>query len=243
MESTNQNQPLIVAIDGPSASGKSTLGRALAQRFYFGYVDSGAVYRTIGYLAKQLGIEPFESDKIISAIHAAILEIDTTPDDYCVILNGSQLKDDELRHPSVTVVTAALATLPEVRVELTRILRKISHPLGLVMDGRDVGTNVFPNARVKLFLEADSAARAARRWIDEVRLGRTTLQRDVEIALKQRDRLDSERAANPLVKAQDAITINTTILSIDQVIGQAAAIIETIRDASMARTIQNAQES
>ncbi len=199
----------VIAIDGPVGSGKSTVAKAVAGRLDLPYMESGAMYRVVALAAVRRGIDPSEPD----ALTALATEVDMQIGDR-VTLDGEDVTD-ELRAPEVGRAVSAVAAVAGVRTELVRRQREwASERGGAVMEGRDIGSVVFPDAEVKVFLTASAGERARRRELDET-----------ADDLARRDRLDSTRAVSPLIVAQDAVVIDTTGRSVDDVVDQIVALL------------------
>ena len=216
---------MVIAIDGPSGSGKSTLGKALAHRLGFLYIDSGAVYRAVACKALDSGVSMEDHAAIIDAARAAEISLEGAPDRLTIWLDGRDVTR-RVRLPDATRASSIVATIPEVREVVVSKLRRMSNTGGVVMDGRDIGTRVFPDADVKLFLDASLDERVRRRSQEEIERGRRVSIDEVEREITERDSRDTLRAATPLVKATDAILIDTTGLTIEALIEHALEIVE-----------------
>jgi cytidylate kinase len=217
---------LVIAIDGPSGSGKSTIGKAVARRLGYLYIDSGAVYRAVGLKALNGGAS-FENDSALGAIaRDAFIQLKGDPDHLRVFLDGMDVTR-EIRAPEVSRASSVVATIPEVRQVVVDKLREMSREGGVVMDGRDIGTKVFPDAQVKLFLDASLDVRARRRWEEDRERGRQVSLETVTAELEERDRRDTGRLATPLVKAADAVFIDTSELSLDAVTERVLEIVNS----------------
>jgi cytidylate kinase len=217
---------LVIAIDGPSGSGKSTVGKAIARRLGYLYIDSGAVYRTVGYKALEANIPLEDAGSIVELARRSNITLEGDPDHLRVFLDGRDVSD-QIRRPDASHASSVVATIPEVRKTVVEKLREMARAGGVVMDGRDIGTKVFPDAQIKLFLDASLDVRARRRCDEESARGRDVTVEAVKAELEARDRRDRERAATPLVKASDAVFIDTSDLSLDDVIAHALEIART----------------
>ena len=216
---------LVIAIDGPSGVGKSTLGKSLARHFNYLFIDSGAVYRAVGLKALAENV-PLEDQAAVARIaRLADIRLAGDPDHLRVYLDGREVTS-EIRQPRASHAASVVATIPAVREAVIEKLREMSRAGGVVMDGRDIGTRVFPEAQVKIFLEASPDVRAQRRCDEERGRGRAVSLAEVRAEMEARDRRDRERAATPLVKAADAILIDTSELSLDRVIDRVLEIIK-----------------
>lgn len=203
--------PLVVAIDGPAGSGKSTVARAVAERLGLGYLDTGAMYRSVAFAALRSGVDPDDAE--IVANLARNIELDVAPDGV-VTVDGIDATI-EIRGPEVTRSVSIVAANPEVRAEMrTRQREWVAQRGGGVMEGRDIGTVVFPDARLKVYLDASPEVRAARRSKEVADLSYETVATD----LARRDALDQSRTADPLRTADDAIVIDTSDLGVDEIV-------------------------
>lgn len=216
---------LVIAIDGPSGVGKSTLGKALARRFGYLFIDSGAVYRAVGRKALDAGVSLADAAAVARIARDADIRLEGDPDHLKVFLDGREVTG-AIRLPDASRASSIVATIPEVREAVVAKLREMSRAGGVVMDGRDIGTKVFPDAQVKLFLEAAPDVRAARRFLEERGRGRDVTIEQISAELAERDRRDRTREATPLVKAPDAILIDTSSMPLDRVIERVLEIIQ-----------------
>ena len=204
------NKRFAVAIDGPSGAGKSTLARSVARELGAVYVDTGAIYRTVGYCAWRRGIDPDARGAICALLPQ--LEISMGYDDdglQRMYLNGEDVTK-EIRLPQISMYASRVSALPEVRAFLMDMQRDMARRHSVVMDGRDIGTVVLPQAQVKIFLTASAEDRARRRW-EELRERGTPKDFDELLEeIRQRDHNDASRAAAPLRAAEDAVYLDTT---------------------------------
>ena len=204
---------MIIAIDGPAATGKSTTAKALAKRLGFTYLDTGAMYRAITLLILQKKVQIGENFALISLLKKFDLKIQQHEKQILVILNGEDVSN-EIRRLDVTKYVSEVSALPAVRKSLVKIQRKIAKDQNCVVEGRDIGTIVFPDAEVKFYVVADYDVRAKRRLLDFKKLGEEKSIDELIEELKNRDKYDSEREHSPLLKANDAIEVDTTNLTI-----------------------------
>jgi len=208
---------LTIAIDGPSGSGKSTVGKAVARRLGYQYIDSGAVYRAVGLKALETNTSLGDAAAVASLARVSNIKLEGDPDHLQVFLDGRDVSA-EIRRPDASHASSVVATIPEVREAVVEKLREMARAGGVVMDGRDIGTKVFPDAQVKIFLDASLDVRARRRWEEERERGRNVTVEQIRAELEERDRRDREREATPLVKAPDAIFMDTSDMPLDRVI-------------------------
>ncbi|MGH3882433.1 MAG: (d)CMP kinase [Pseudonocardiaceae bacterium] len=209
----------VVAVDGPAGTGKSTVSRRLASSLGARYLDTGAMYRAAALGALRAGVDPGEPDAVYAAVARRHIEMGTDPDTPRVLLDGEDVAA-EIRGPAVTRAVSPVSAMPEVRhllvAQQRRIILEATASGGIVVEGRDIGTVVVPDAPLKVFLTADAAQRAARRAAQDGVEDVTEVHRDVE----RRDRFDSSRVASPLRSAEDAVELDTTVLDVDTVVGR-----------------------
>ena len=213
-------KPLVIAIDGPSGAGKGTVARAIASELGYRHVDSGAMYRAVAWKALREGVAL--EDEAAAAALAAVARIDIT--DTHVTVDGIDVTR-AIRTPEIDRAAAAVARLPRVRSLLVAQQRQMGINGGIVMEGRDIGTVVFPGADVKLYLDASADERARRRASDPAHTGVPAAVSDVATLLTQRDEQDRTRAASPLYAAPDAVVIDTTGKDVSAVVKEVLALI------------------
>ena len=205
---------MIIAIDGPAATGKSTSAKLVAQKLGFTYLDTGAMYRCVTLLTLRNNVKINSNDHLDSLLERFQLDIKNNKDEYIIYLNGEDVSK-EIRRSNVTKNVSAVSALSIVRKTLVKIQREIAEDQNCVVEGRDIGTVVFPNADVKFFLVADPIVRAKRRQLDLKILGEEKTINALAKEIRDRDRYDSQRKVSPLSMAIDAIEIDTTNMSID----------------------------
>lgn len=208
----------VVAIDGSSGSGKSTLARALARARGWRYLDTGSMYRAVALAVLDAGVEPADADRVAEVAERLHLEPRTDPDAPALICNGRDVTVD-VRSPAVTDAVSLVAAVPAVRRRLVQIQREVASDGAIVVEGRDIGSVVLPDAGLKVWLTADPEARARRRAADYEGLGVERAASEEAGALKTRDQLDASRAASPAVPAADAWELDSTHLSVDELVG------------------------
>jgi len=214
-------RPLIIAIDGPSGAGKGTVARAVAAKLGYRHVDSGAMYRAVGWKAVRDGVALDDEARVARLAEQSSIDVSGPITIDSVDITTS------IRTPAIDRAAAAVARLPKVRAVLVARQRRLGDGGKIVMEGRDIGTVVFPNADVKIYLDASPEERAWRRANDPAHSGGPTAVADVVTALTARDEQDRSRAASPLYAAADAVVIDTTGRSIDEVVAQ---VIEVVTD-------------
>jgi cytidylate kinase len=211
---------LIIAIDGPSGAGKGTVARAIAGKLGYRHVDSGAMYRAVGWKSLRDGVPLDQEEGVARIAETSRITITGTR----VIIDDSDVTS-EIRTPDIDRAAAAVARLPKVRANLVSRQRDLAAGDGIVMEGRDIGTVVFPDADVKIYLDASAEERARRRASDPAHTGVPTAVADVATLMTERDRQDSTRATSPLYAAADAIVVDTTGKSIRQVVDEVMEVI------------------
>lgn len=218
--------PFVIAIDGPAGAGKSTVAQKVAQRLGLGYVDSGATYRAAALWVLDQGVPVDDEPAVAERIAGAEIRFAAEGANTMVLLNGEDVTA-RIRTREVTLAAAKVSRLPAVRHKLVALQRALAGGPGLVMEGRDIGTVVFPDAPLKIFLKADPEERARRRLDQEKGEGRSTTLEQTAYEIGRRDQLDAERKISPLVPAPDAHEIDSTRLTADQVVD---AIVELARE-------------
>lgn len=213
-------KPLVIAIDGPSGVGKGTIARAIARELGYRHVDSGAMYRAVGWKALRDGVALEDEAAVAALAAAARIEVSSTQ----VTIDGVDVTRD-IRTPEMDRAAAGVARLPRVRSVLVDQQREMGLNGGIVMEGRDIGTVVFPDADVKLYLDASPEERARRRASDPAHTGVPAAVSEVATLLTQRDESDRTRTASPLYAAADAVVIDTTGKEINQVVSEVMALI------------------
>jgi cytidylate kinase len=209
----------VVALDGPSGTGKSTVARLLATRLGARYLDTGAMYRAATVAALREQVDLADPVAITKAVEASEIEISTDPQRVSVTLDGVAV-DVEIRAAETTAAVSAVSAVPAVRAWLVAAQRELIEDGGIVVEGRDIGSVVWPTARPKVYLTASPEARAQRR-AGELAIDVATVADDIA----RRDRLDSTRAASPLTKADDAVELDTTDLDVDEVVARLAELV------------------
>jgi cytidylate kinase len=212
---------LVIAIDGPSGAGKGTIARAIARALGYRHIDSGAMYRAVGWKAMRDGV-PLDSDADVTAL-AERSRIDVTS--AGVTIDEADVTR-AIRTPEIDRASAAVARLPGVRGVLVDRLRQLGASGGIVMEGRDIGTVVFPNADVKVYLDASPEERARRRAVDPAHTGVPAAVSEVATLLTQRDEQDRTRTASPLFVAEDAVVVDTTGKGVDEVVNEVMNVVK-----------------
>ena len=219
------NKKLIVAIDGPSGAGKSTLSKALASKLDYLNIDTGAMYRSVALLAQQRKVNPHDEAALKILCADLSIEFIRGNDTERVIANGVDVSA-EIRTPEVSLLTAQIAACPAVREAMLYLQRKMGEKGGVVLEGRDIGTVVFPSADVKFFLSATAAERGQRRYEELLAKGvDVDLQQTIE-EVEARDAADTARTLAPLMQADDATIVDSTHLTIEEVLQKMLIIVE-----------------
>lgn len=217
---------LQVAIDGPASAGKSTVAKRVAKNFNYVYCDTGAMYRAVTLAALQEGLAMDDVQRIAEVARQIKITFEPAEPEQRVFINGDEVTRD-IRLPKVAKNVSAVAAIPAVREEMTKQQREIAAQGGIVMDGRDIGTTVLPDAPVKIFMVATAHERARRRYLENKQKGITTSSlEELQKAIELRDQKDSTRKVSPLTQAKNAIRLDTTNLTIDEVVDQIGQIIK-----------------
>ena len=224
--SNTENGGLIVAVDGPSGTGKSTMCRVLAKRLGAKYVDTGAMYRVATLAVLRAGVDPADTAKVIETTADLPLEVSDDPDSTEVLFAGEDVKA-EIRGAEVTKHVSAVSAIPEVRVNLVELQRKLARESGrAIVEGRDIGTVVLPDAPAKVFMTASAEVRAKRRYDQDVAAGREADFDAVLADVQRRDEADSSRATSPLKPADDAVRVDTSEMTPDEVLAALTEVVE-----------------
>ena len=219
---------LIIAIDGPSGAGKSTLSKLLAQRLDYIHLDTGAMYRCVALAALTQGIDPGDQERLGTLAQQLRIEFVHTPAGDLVLLDGQDVST-AIRTPEVSLLTSKVSAAPQVRGALVALQRRLGESGGVVLEGRDIGTVVFPRAQVKFFLSATAAERGQRRYDELIAKGvKVSLQQTISEVVA-RDLADSEREHAPLLQADDAVVIDSTNLNIDEVLALMVDVVQMRR--------------
>lgn len=222
---------MIIAIDGPAASGKSTVARAVATRLGFHYLDTGAMYRAVAAEALRRGVSTTDASALTALASELTLTFEREDGAALatrVLSDGRDVTSD-IRTPAVDTAVSPVSSVPGVREAMVRVQRELASESDCVVEGRDIGTVVFPHAELKVYLSASPEERARRRTGDMVRLGHDLSETAVLERLERRDTADSTRQASPLAVADDAVELDTTGFSVEQVVDRIAALAKARR--------------
>lgn len=214
-----------VAVDGPAGAGKSTISRAAAATMGFIYVDTGALYRAVGVNALRQNLNPADAEAVEKTLPTLTIRLGFVEGVQHVFLNGEDVSE-EIRTPEASMAASAVSAIPAVRAFLFDLQRDIARENNCLMDGRDIGTVVLPDAQIKIFLTAKPEARAERRYRELLEKGADVRYADVLADLNQRDYNDSHREIAPLKAAADAVTVDTTGLSLEASIEKVISVIK-----------------
>ena len=217
--SSKSLKPIIIAIDGYSSTGKSTMAKALALKIGYRYVDTGAMYRAVTLLAMQKNLidanGQVDESALIAALPGATIDFAVTPAGQHTLLNGADV-EEQIRGMEVSSRVSTIAAIAAVRRDLVERQRVYGEQKGIVMDGRDIGTTVFPGAELKIFVNAPAAVRATRRFKELTEKGEKTTYEEVLANVEHRDLIDTTRAESPLRRAADAIDLDNSLMTIDE---------------------------
>ncbi|MGD7045452.1 (d)CMP kinase [Jeotgalibacillus proteolyticus] len=215
-----------IALDGPAAAGKSTIAKKLAEKLGFIYIDTGAMYRTLTYKAIQQKIDVEDEEELSKLLLNTLIELIPGETGQRVFLDGQEVTE-KIRSNEVTSQVSFVAKHKSVRAEMVRRQQMLVEDGGIVMDGRDIGTHVIPDAEVKVFMVASVEERARRRFEDHKDQGIKSSLEGLKKEIAERDHLDSTRAESPLRKAQDAVELDTTSMKIDEVVEKIMHMVNT----------------
>jgi len=215
-----------IALDGPSGAGKSTVAKALAKRLSIVYVDTGALYRSIGLYIQRLGIDRTDKEKIVAQLKNITLSLTYKDGVQSVILNGEDVSG-LIRTGEIAMYASSVSAIPEVRAFLLDTQRDIAKKNSVVMDGRDIGTVILPDAEVKIFMVASPEARAKRRYLELMEKGEGCTYESVLADIMERDKNDSTRAVAPAIPADDAVFLDNSDLDIEGTVNKAIEIISS----------------
>ena len=218
---------IAIALDGPAGAGKSSIAKRAAKALGYIYVDTGALYRTIGLAAMRAGVEPQPSDEVDSLLSRITVSLEFNEQGEQVVLLDGEDVSSLIRTPEASMMASKISAVPSVRAYLLDLQRDMAKTHNVIMDGRDIGTVVLPDAKIKIFLTASPEARAERRYKELVEKGTDTTYEEVLRDVKERDYNDSHRAIAPLKPAEDSILVDTTELDFEQSV---EAIINVIKE-------------
>lgn len=228
MQGTEKNDRINIAIDGPAGAGKSTVARMVANKLQYIYVDTGAMYRAVTWYMLNEGISSENPDKVLQIAQNMVIELQPHENGQLVLLNGEDVTP-YIRSHQVSSEVSRYARIEGLRNQLVDLQRQMALRKGVVMDGRDIGTTVLPDAEVKIFMTASVKERALRRF-NELGTAEGVSLEQLELDIATRDRLDQEREVSPLRCAEDAIVLDTTQMSIDQVVEAILSYCTTQKD-------------
>ena len=204
-----------IAIDGPSGAGKSTIAKAVAKELGIVYVDTGALYRTVGYYVRQKNVNPKDAEGVGALLPEISIEVKYENGVQNVYLNGEN-PGDKIRQPEISMYASAVSAIPSVRAFLLETQKDIARKNSVVMDGRDIGTVILPDAEVKIFMFASNEARAKRRYNELTAKGESVRYEDVLAEMIERDNNDKNRDIAPAVPADDAIMMDNSDMSVEE---------------------------
>ncbi len=223
---TRRMAKLIITIDGPAASGKSTVARLLAGKLEAGFLDTGAMYRAVTLAAMQAGVDMNDQEKLLGVLGTSRFRFSSKEGKMSVSIDGVDVTE-RIRQPQVTANARYIASSPKVRRKLVEMQREFAAgEEKIVTEGRDQGTVAFPDADIKFYLTAGPIERARRRQAELRAKGQTSSIKDIRMAIEERDRIDESRAVGPLRPADDAVVVDTTDLSIEEVVEKLSCCVE-----------------
>ena len=220
-----------IAIDGPAGAGKSTIAKILAKELGLIYVDTGALYRALGFAMLGRGIDPADADAVVPALEGLQVSLEYRQGEQRVLLCGEDISD-RIRTPEVSMAASRVSAIPAVRAFLLQLQRDMAATQSVIMDGRDIGTTILPNAQVKIFLTASPEARAQRRYLELQEKGVETTYEEVLEDMNRRDYEDTHREISPLRQAEDAVLADTGELDLEQ----SVALLKSIVNERLAAT-------
>ena len=217
-----------IAIDGPSGAGKSTVAKALAKRLGFVQVDTGAMYRSVGLYIYRKGIQPDDADAVIPQLENINIDLGFSEEGQRIYLNGEDVSE-KIRQNEISAYASKVSSIPAVRAFLLEMQRKLAREHSVVMDGRDIGTVVLPDAELKIFQTASVKERAKRRYLELTEKGQIVDLETIKKEIEERDYNDSHRAAAPCVPADDAVIIDNSNITIEENVAMITALYELRR--------------
>lgn len=217
-----------IAIDGPAGAGKSTISKKVASSLGYVYIDTGAMYRTVGLKALRCGIDTKDAEGVEKILGSLDIDIRHEGVEQHIYLDGENVSD-KIRTPEISMAASNVSAIPAVRVAMVDMQRKLAENHDVVMDGRDIGSHVLPDAEIKIFLTASAEARAKRRYKELIEKGESVSFEEVMSDMLQRDKNDSTRAVSPLIVAEGATVIDTSNLNLEQSV---EAVISHVRSKS-----------
>ena len=222
-----KDRKIQIAIDGPGGAGKSTVSKAIAAKLGIVYVDTGALYRTVGYYVRSMNTDPKDAEAVAALLPNITIEVKYIDGAQRVFLNGEDL-GDRIRTPEMSMYASAVSAIPAVRAFLLDTQKDIAAKNSVIMDGRDIGTVILPNADLKIYLTASAECRAKRRYDELLAKGQKVEFADVLREMNERDENDSTRATAPAVAAEDAILFDNTGMGLEETVNHIVSLVEKI---------------